>query len=500
MFVGHSAEEPGRIGAASRADEVRPLAFKSVEPSRVRSVATSMVLLRGIACASMAMPRTLARGADGGWWMVSEYVEGTPLVPGPEDPLTACREACAVAQALSLIHDCGTHHGDVSAGNVVRGDGDQIWLLDFGSLGQRGTGTPGFLAPEVLAGDGGPAADWFGLGALLCLRLSGEVPWRRPEDVASYSVDDARARVEDLQQRAEMPWPRGLSTLLVDLIDPRAEVRRAVGPQVARRLQRLLDGASTGDGPVAPWVVPAHIPWLGGSLAAPLEVLGRSARGTILAVAGPPGSGRGRAVRELALQHKGATMAEVQWLPRAIPSSSAEVSVEIEHARRAWLRERAPHDALVVTCFEACGEGDAGAVAQAMVDAAPLAHGALVVVASPALGEALSRLEGTEVRVHNLMPVEKTETARLISQVKVGARDAAAWAEVLMDTTGGWAGDLVTTLMRAAALEIHSPRDPRVREVSGAAHPPISRERAREILGVEWGDPSARVPSHWCEG
>ena len=107
------------------------------------------------------------------------------------------------------------HHGDVSPGNVLGGEGGEVTLIDFESLGAHGTGTPGFLAPEVLGGLGGPAADLFALGALMFFRLTGRTPWRAPEAV----VGATPARVHRIVQQAAresgaarglLPWPLGL--------------------------------------------------------------------------------------------------------------------------------------------------------------------------------------------------------------------------------------------------------------------------------------------------
>ena len=334
VYVGHGA---GVEASESSAGRGPALAFKFIDGDSVRAVATSMVLLRGIASEHIAMPRALARDDHGGWWMVSDYVQGAPLRPGPVDPRCACEEALGVACALAKIHACGTHHGDVSAANVVGTSGGGVRLIDFGCLGQRGTGTPGFLAPEVLAGSGGAAADWFGLGALLSLRLTGEVPWRRPGQVAGCSVHDARARVEEMERGALASWPKGVAALLADLLDPRPEVRDAVGLKVCARLERILAGDSKAPTEASRWSMPTHIPWLGASLEVPLHALGGAAPGRIIVISGPDGSGRGRAARELALQHEGRTMAQVRWLDAHQRPSSQALTSRMQRARRAWL-------------------------------------------------------------------------------------------------------------------------------------------------------------------
>src|SRR5690606_32371449 len=138
--------------------------------------------------------------------------------------------------------EAGTHHSDVSPGNVLTGAGGVI-LTDFGQIGCLGCGTPGFLAPEALAGGGGPAADVFALGCLLCYRLLGRPPWARPEalvDAVRQGEPAVAARLTALAAAAEVVIPSPLQALMVRLLalDPE---RRLVDLQlVLARLQALV--------------------------------------------------------------------------------------------------------------------------------------------------------------------------------------------------------------------------------------------------------------------
>src|SRR5690606_3488309 len=149
-------------------------------------------------------------------------------------------EAIAVAHALRAIHEAGTHHGDVSPGNVVAGEGG-VALTDFGQIGCLGCGTPGFLAPEALAGGGGPAADVFALGCLLCFRLFGAPPWARPEALVDAVRRGERAvelRLGELA--AEVEAPAELLALLRRLLALDGSRRLVDLRLVLARLQALL--------------------------------------------------------------------------------------------------------------------------------------------------------------------------------------------------------------------------------------------------------------------
>jgi len=130
-------------------------------------------------------------------FMAMRLVDGGDLATvlrddGPRDAAEALRITDSVASALDAAHARGLVHRDVKPANVLidRGAGGHVYLTDFGIArsGQEGTisshgdvlGTAGYAAPEQIMGEQtGPAADVYGLGALLFAMLTGSAPHAR---------------------------------------------------------------------------------------------------------------------------------------------------------------------------------------------------------------------------------------------------------------------------------------------------------------------------------
>ena len=162
-------------------------------------------------------------GDSVGIW--TEFIEGRTLEQllterGRLDPDEVTAIAADLAQALGAVHDAGLLHRDIKAQNVMRETGGRIVLMDFGaghdlelSPARDGdyTGTPLYLAPEVLAGGAASqASDIYALGVLLFHLLTGSHPatGRTLEDVRAAhraghvkQLSDVRSDVPDELRR-----------------------------------------------------------------------------------------------------------------------------------------------------------------------------------------------------------------------------------------------------------------------------------------------------------
>lgn len=159
----------------------------------------------------------LHQGDEIGIWM--EFVRGRRLadIVTDEGPLGAEEAALvgiSLCHALAAVHRAGLLHRDLKAPNVMREEGGRIVLMDFGAGRDTAitpatgdySGTPLYMAPEILAGrEASPASDVYSLGVLLYFLVSGRYPveGRTAADLAVAHGMARRVRLSD--RRPDLP-------------------------------------------------------------------------------------------------------------------------------------------------------------------------------------------------------------------------------------------------------------------------------------------------------
>jgi transcriptional regulator with GAF, ATPase, and Fis domain len=517
--LGHGAEGGTWV---ARDGAGRQVVLKHVPAARRSTVARAFEVLREVSSPHLPAALELLADADvGGIWLVTGYVEGEPIGAGPVPLEQALAEALGVAHALAAIHGLGTHHADVSANNVLVTPTRGVVLTDLGQLGSLGCGTPGFLAPEVLRGGGGAAADWFGLGSLLCLRLLGQVPWRRPErllELAAASRDLARAgvrqRLHALAEAAEVELPTSLRLVLERLLDPDPSDRITDPRLVVARLRQLHRASSTGEltRASAPWWLPSHWRYIAGEdPAASIEAAIASVRGggcRLVAIAGPDASGRGRVVEEIVQRMQLADTREGESSGRARISDPLGLAGELAGAGSsrppaaetwidAWLAGEAPSIA-PIRGFVQPPEWPVRLRESVELRAAVLRAGAdlgtavLILPVELELGRRLARAEPSSVRVIELRAWSREQVLECLrSVVEDDDGRLGGWAAALHEATGGWPARVIRAIEAVARSGFDDLEPDRAvverALVAADSEPRIDPALARALLDRCWG-------------
>lgn len=151
--------------------------------------------------------------ASGMPFIVMPYHPGGSLdaqirADGPLDAAEVLRIGVKMAGAIEAAHRAGTLHRDIKPANILRTEYGEPELCDFGIARIAGgfetesnvvTGSPAFLAPELMIGDDpSVASDIYGLGATLFCALTGHAAFERRsgEQVIAHFVRVAGQQID----------------------------------------------------------------------------------------------------------------------------------------------------------------------------------------------------------------------------------------------------------------------------------------------------------------
>jgi len=176
----------------------------------------------------------------GDYFLVMELVEGTPLSRHLAEqrrfePTTLRSLVDQALTILDYLHSLSPPviHRDIKPGNLILDAHDRLHVVDFGGVRQAahvegGTtmiGTFGYMAPEQLHGESGPATDVYALGATIAALHAGMEADQLPHDGLHIDLDalDVPAALRPALERMLEPDPKQRARS-VD------EVRRALQP------------------------------------------------------------------------------------------------------------------------------------------------------------------------------------------------------------------------------------------------------------------------------
>jgi tRNA A-37 threonylcarbamoyl transferase component Bud32 len=194
-------------------------------------------------------------------FLVCEHIEGVPLRTWVQDRVAdgvPVASGLALARALVALveaaHAAGIVVVDISPSNIMVDRRGRVRLVDLDHAAETGrvihpVGTPGYIPPEHRV-DGPvaaqPAADLYGLGALLFLLATGAAPILAAAEPPGGADSERLARWLGAA-RADLP--------LVDRLAPAILALTSADPQ-ARRVPGWLRRAArwTGRAPATPWL------------------------------------------------------------------------------------------------------------------------------------------------------------------------------------------------------------------------------------------------------
>jgi serine/threonine-protein kinase len=183
-----------------------------------------------------------------------ELLEGETLQAvvrrGPLAPREAVQVVAQVAEALDFAHTKGVIHRDLKPSNIMRlGDGTAK-VMDFGIARARRfegltatgafLGTPEYLAPETIDGQGSEArSDLYALGVVLFELLTAERPFVAETPFAVLKMhghDEPKA-----PSRLQHGVPPELDALVLRLLRKRPEERPASAEELVVFLRDWLN-------------------------------------------------------------------------------------------------------------------------------------------------------------------------------------------------------------------------------------------------------------------
>ncbi|HEX7138176.1 MAG TPA: serine/threonine-protein kinase [Vicinamibacterales bacterium] len=191
----------GRVYLATDARLGRTVALKALAPHLLRDPRQRDRLRREArAAAVLSHPGICTVYAleelEGDLYIATEFIDGRTLGdeirtgrrPAPDEIVRTAKE---LAEALAVAHKAGIVHRDLKPDNVMRGKDGRLKILDFGLARSQSlleltaatragllVGTPGYIAPEQLAGERGDArADVFAFGVLMSEYACGTHPF-----------------------------------------------------------------------------------------------------------------------------------------------------------------------------------------------------------------------------------------------------------------------------------------------------------------------------------
>ena len=232
----------GEVHEARHALLKRPTAIKLIREARLDAKTLRRFEDEVQAMSRLTHPNSVAvfdygHSFDGRLYYAMEFLDGLDLgrLRGAQPIDRVVSILKQVAGALEEAHGKNLMHRDIKPGNIIlcRHGGmlDVVKVVDYGLVEEvkrnaktELIGTPGYIAPEALTGEAGPAADLFALGAVAYLLLTGT-----PVFDGTSTAELLGAAIEAEPRPLPANVPAELVAIVMKLLakDPKARYRSA---------------------------------------------------------------------------------------------------------------------------------------------------------------------------------------------------------------------------------------------------------------------------------
>jgi tetratricopeptide (TPR) repeat protein/tRNA A-37 threonylcarbamoyl transferase component Bud32 len=185
------------------------------------------------------------------------------LASAPQSPIHSAQLLATLATAVAHAHEQGIVHRDLKPANILLTSDGTPKIADFGlarrldsgrDLTMTGAllGTPSYMAPEQASGKTkavGPAADVYGLGAILYEMLAGRPPFRgdTPAETQRQVLVDEPSPPSKWNAKV----PRDLETVCLKCLQKLPQHRYATALELAEDLRRFQQGEPIAARPVS---------------------------------------------------------------------------------------------------------------------------------------------------------------------------------------------------------------------------------------------------------
>ena len=165
-------------------------------------------------------------------------------------PDAAAAVVADLAAAMRVVHRAGVVHGDLKPQNILLAEdgapriadfGLAVWAAEYREKGRAWPimGTPSYMAPEQTRGEAAirPAADVYGLGAILFELLTGVPPFQAPSVLET--IEQVRDLAPPAPSRLRPGVPGGLEGICLKCLEKDPALRYAGAAELADDLRRF---------------------------------------------------------------------------------------------------------------------------------------------------------------------------------------------------------------------------------------------------------------------